>query len=167
MRSPLLPILTALTVCASIAQASPATDARRAIQSAYTSMDAAIRHRDAAAAAAYYAPGYVSIDPKGHRATAQQEQQSAAGIFAGTRGPIAAKTAIQAFTLSGPNAATVTAREHMAATLVNPQTKQTAKVVFDATSRDLWIKTGRGWRQKQTQALATAMTVNGRPVPQN
>jgi len=49
--------------------------------------------------------------------------------------------------------------------MVNPQTKQKAVLDSMGTSRDLWVKSGAGWRMKQSQTLSTKATLNGKPAP--
>jgi ketosteroid isomerase-like protein len=167
MRPTLLMITLALFSSTTALHASPTTNARHAIQAAYTSIDTAVAHKDIQGATAFYAPDFTSTDIQGRVTTGAQQQQSAEQVFARAQS-ISSKTKITAFSLSGPNQATVTAHSHIQITLPAPTaTGKTTNLVLDATERDQWMKMADGWRETSDKVLTQSLTANGRLLPKS
>ena len=159
-----VPAIVGLTLLTSALRADPAADARRAIQAAYNTSNAAAARKDAAGTLAHFTPDAVAVDTHGQATPIAQHQEMATHLFAAAR-TVTARTVIQKFALARPGQATATVHEHVVLTLMNPQTQQPAQLVVDDTARDLWVKTAQGWRQKRSQDLTYTSTLNGQPLP--
>ncbi len=145
------------------ARADATSDARRALQTLYDKTNAAAARKDANGVLAYMTPDFVATGVKGEKRTVADLRAQLTQIFpllqswrGGSR--------IQQVTLKG-GAATVVVKENVRMVLVNPQTKQKAVLDSMGTSRDVWVKSGGGWRMKQSRNLSSKALLNGKPAP--
>ena len=158
------PAAVGLALCTVSLCAESATDDRRAVQAAYSASNAAAGRRDVAGTLAHFTPDAVTVDTKGHATRMAQERQTVTGLFAAAQS-VTARTTLETFTLDRPGQATATVHEHILVTLTDPKTHQPLQLTVDDTARDLWVKTGGGWRQKHSQDLTYSSTLNGQPPP--
>ncbi len=158
----LAPLLLCLTVSlASGLSAASVPGTRQALQRLYNLRDAAMAHKDAVGSYAFRTPDFIGTDEKGRHETTAQQIADARGTFA-IVGQIKTSTTIEKFVLNGPTEATVTVLGRISGIAL--QTKSHARLVVDQTSRDVWVKTPQGWRQKSTQDLFNKTTIDGKPI---
>lgn len=156
--------LFVLTFLTAAANADAAADARKAIQAAYTSENAATAKKDAKGALAAYASDYEQTSSKGTKINMAQIRQLVPQVFAMAT-TIKDKTTIQKFAMKGSSKAIVTAKRQTEMTMVNPQTQKPAKAAMDAVTEDIWVKGAKGWQIKRSKALSEKQTLDGKPIP--
>ena len=145
--------------------ADPAADARRAIQAAYASMQAALDRGDPSGATAYFAPGFTFTDTHGRRSETAQQRQTFRELFAAAQS-VSDTVTVLTFRRAGPDRATVVQRGRLVVILpAGTPTGRPSKGVHVLTARDFWVRTAHGWRVRHEQALSSTFTVNGKPLP--
>ena len=149
IRSVLLACVTLAFV--SPAGASPAQDARQAIQAAYASMDQATAHRNASGYSAYLAPDFVGIDRKGAPTGGKEKTLEALRqAFAQVR---AAKSTTQLLTLTlQDGGAVVTTRSQFS--LSGTRNGKPFVLESENQERDFWIKSSGRWLLKRERVLS-------------
>jgi len=142
-------------------QADKTADAKKAIQAAIDRENAALKKKDLAGLTATLAPGFVQTDNKGRQHTREQTVAMMQQIL-----PIAqkldAKSTVTKIVLKGDQA-TATVKEHADITVMNPQTKRTARLVTDSVEEGVWQNTGGKWLRKSSRTLKHQATLDGKP----
>ena len=146
------------------ARADATSDARRTLQTLYDNMNKAAAKKDLNGVLAYTAPDFVATGVKGEKRTMADLRAQLTQIFPLLQSWSGASR-IQQVTLKGGSTATVVVRENVRMVMVNPQTGQKAVLDSTGTSRDVWVKSGNGWRMKQSRTLSSKTLLNGKPAP--
>ncbi len=157
-------LLLAVVTFAPLAHADAASDARKAIQTAYDRENAAAARKDVNGMFANETSDFEDITKEGRKVNLTEMRAQLGRVMAGIQS-IKATTTIQKFSLKGQQAIVV-AKGHAEMTGVNPNNHSTVKAIIENTSEDLWVKTKRGWLQKRSKTLteSTHTTINGKPV---
>jgi ketosteroid isomerase-like protein len=155
-------VLFAVTILAPVAHADPTADARKAMQTVYDKVAAAMAKKDMNGVMAYFTPDFQQIGPDGRKATLAEMKQMIQMQMQMMQNP-KMKTTIQKFSLKGKEAK-ATVKQHFAASIVNPQTSKVIKVASDETSDDTWVKTARGWQLRKSVTLTSRQTADGKPI---
>jgi ketosteroid isomerase-like protein len=145
-------------------QADKTADAKKVIQAIYDREVVAFKKKDMNGMLAANTPDYVYFRKNGQKTDIQDLKNSMSQVLA-MGSNLKSSQKIVKFTLKGNKALAVT-QGHLEMTITNPQNKQSARVVSDDTTEDIWQKIEGKWRRKQTRILKSAGTVNGKPVPQ-
>ena len=162
MRRLIASYLAILMFCGTGVHADSVADSRRAIQSDYDKMNAAAERRDDVGTLAYRTPDAVVVMGRSVT-TVAQERVNIKQLFASAQS-ITAQSLVKSLSLNGAATATAMVREHMAMVMASPGSPQKVIFVINDTSRDLWIKTTQGWRQKRSEDVSHSMTINGKPI---
>jgi hypothetical protein len=148
----------------SVAQADKTSAAKKAIEAQYARETGAMAKKDLKTALSVNAPDFVHYRKDGQKSDLKQMkarmEQAMARISS-----LKASTKITKFALKGSQAM-VTTQGRVELTMINPQNKQTANVVVDENSDEIWQNSGGKWLRKQSKTLNTSSTINGQPVPQ-
>jgi hypothetical protein len=59
----------------------------------------------------------------------------------------------------------VTSKVHLEGLMLDPNTKQSHKMVMDGISQDTWIKGAKGWLMKRSKSVSEKTVVDGKPLP--
>ncbi len=149
--------LTLLVLCfcphfSPAAWADPAAQARKQIQAAYNSQNAAMSRKDMKGATAHIDPAYVG---RGKDGTTQSYKGRISGLpqlFAQVK-TIGIRTTIQKFKMAGPTTALVEAVSRMTLGADDPTTHKPASASFVYMVHDKWTKRPKGWMLIQTFEL--------------
>ncbi len=144
------------------AHADAAADARRAIQAVYTKRDAAEQKKDIDGSLSALAPDFVYVAKDGQKGDAKLLKRRLTPLISLMQS-VKSKSVITKFALKGKVAA-ATVKSHVEMLVVNPQTQVPQKVVADATSEDLWTKTGSGWLQKKMTTKTETASLDGKSI---
>lgn len=145
-----LTALLCLTLPA-IAQPAAAPSARREIQAAYNSIDAALARKDIDTALDYDADDCEFYNRKGQLMDAGGGRQELEDLVEKVD-TVRETTKILSFTGTSTEA-TVVVKTHTVAGASNSINGRAARGVFDAVARDYWVKTDAGWRRKRSRVL--------------
>jgi ketosteroid isomerase-like protein len=146
---------------ASPAYADPIADARKAIQTAYDRMSAAVVNRDINGILAYYTTDYESIQRNGTQ-DGPAESRHQIQIMFNMMKSIKVSQAVQNVTLKG-NTAQVLEKTHLEGITSDAQTKKPHKFIGDYVSDDIWVKGPKGWLMKRSKSLYEHATLDGKP----
>ena len=145
------------------ARSDATSEARKAIQAAYDKSDAATAKKDIDGAMAFQTSDYTYTTQKGRKLDNATVRTSTTQVLTLAR-EIHGKTVIRKIALKG-SMATVTVDETGSIVVATPQRPdQVSKIVIEARSEDVWIKTPKGWREKSSRELSSKQSVNGKPV---
>lgn len=151
-----------LLALASAALADTTSDARKAIQGLYDTDNAAAKRKDVNALFAHTSSDFVAIDKSGKKHTLAETKQMIPMLFSMMQ-DLKAESRVNTIKLSG-SSATVTVDESMSAKMVNPQNQKSASVSMTQTSKDVWVKSAKGWMKKQSTSIKENTLVNGKPA---
>ena len=165
-----LAIMIAVSLALSVATsvfADVVADARKAmkaIQGAYSKIDAAANAKNVKGFLAYNAEGYAIVD-KSDTVRMQNGPDMQAGYAAFFADSLAYKqsTSIQKLTMSGKDAV-VTVKQHIERSANDAKTNQRVKSVMNGVLEETWTQTGRGWQRTRTKALEMHATENGKKI---
>jgi ketosteroid isomerase-like protein len=140
-----------------VAQPAAVPSARREIQAAYNSIDAALARKDIDTALDYDADDCQFYDRKGRQVDTggRQELEDLMEKVDTVR----ETTKILSITGTSTEA-TVVVKTHTVAGASNRINGRAAKGVFDEVARDYWIKTDAGWRRKRSRVLQSKGTLH-------
>lgn len=144
------------------AYADVSADARKTIQGLYDKRDSAAQKKDIQGTLAALSPDFVFVAKDGQKGDAKLLKRRLTPLFTLMQS-VKSKSGIQKFALKGKEA-TATVKQHLEMLVVNPQTQVPQKFVADATSEDIWTKTGSGWLQKRMTTRAEKAVLDGKSV---
>jgi len=138
------------------ASADQTEEARTAIAAEYRKWDAAFNHKDVRGATHCLAPNFVQVSPPDKPMTLAQYRQTITTLFGQDPSVTFTKTTkVGKIAVSGKSAI-VMIRGHMviSATVLGKQ----YNTVFDSQMRDVWVRTGAGWRCTKSTELSGTRT---------
>lgn len=144
------------------AHADAKTDAHKAIQALYDKQNRAFARKDAEGVTADLANDFSATSIKGSTLGRDYVRGSVAGLLANAKSAFS-RTTIQRFRLDKTRA-TATVRTHCAIDGTAPSSNKVSQFVDDRTHRDIWIKTGSGWKIRRLRVLWSLTTFNGKPI---
>jgi hypothetical protein len=150
-------------ICGGARADSPAA-VRKTLDQVYKRRDTAAEKKDVKGALSSLAPDFVFVSKDGQKGDVKLLKRRLTPLFALMQN-VKSKSEIQKLTLKG-NAATATVRQHLEMLILNQQTQQPQRFVADATSDDLWTKTGAGWLQKRMTTTRETAMLDGKSVDQ-
>lgn len=147
--------------------AAPASDrataaAHTEIQQMYQKRDNAIAHKDAATLWRVRTDDYVVIGKDGRKQDATVLKAKEAKLFAMAKS-LQGSSAIQTTTLRG-DGASVVVNESGTVVLGTADSRQESILKTTGQYLDSWIKTGAGWRLRQSETLSSTTTLDGHPI---
>ena len=157
------PALPVARPAAPPAAGASAPTSRRAIQSAYNAMNAALAKKNLNGVWAHRTKDYVQITATGKKILAPQLRPQEQAIVTAAQS-ITAQTAIRSFAQKG-DTATVSVSERGTLVMNNTPARRKPKVIVTQTSRDEWVRQNGRWRIKHSTILTHRATVDGKVVP--
>jgi ketosteroid isomerase-like protein len=149
-------------ICIAPSSADPAS-AKRDIQAVYNRIAAAMKKKDIDAIAATGAPNFKTT--AGTRTmNAEQSLNVVKQFMAAVKEFKTVTMTVESIKLMGDSAAVVIMRSNVVA-ITNPQQGKTHTMVSKGSSRDHWVKTGKGWLLQSVEDIPGATTtVDGKPA---
>ena len=144
------------------AQADAATDVKKTLQTIYNKRDVATQKKDVSGSLSTLAPDFVYVAKDGQKGDVKLLKRRLTPLFA-LMLEVKAKSDVQKLTVKGKQA-TATVKQHLEMLVVNPQTQQPQRFIANATSEDLWTKTGSGWLQKRMTTKTETAALDGRAI---
>jgi len=146
----------------------PKVEARAEIQAIYDKQNTGIKRKNIAGVVYGCAPDFVEAhqEPpmKGQMFTLTQLRPMIAQLFTQTRSA-RRTTAIQTFAFT-PSQVTVTARQHLVMSRLNPRTAKTGQLVQDGISRDIWVRQSGAWMEQRSTILSGRTRVSAQNPPE-
>jgi hypothetical protein len=158
-----LPAVLAFSALAAPLFADATSDARNAVEKAYSQQSAAISKGDIKAYSASHAADFYEIDKKGRKQDLKSIQTAISGVLSFAKSVKRSMT-VQKMTVKG-STATVSATETLDAAIPNPQTGKNSTMHAERTVSDKWAKTNGKWLRKVSKTLTEKQTMDGKEYP--
>jgi hypothetical protein len=159
------PVVLAASFMAAVqpaARSDASSDVKKALQTVYAKRDSAIEKKDIQGSLSMIAPDFIFVAKDGQKGDARVVKQRLTPLLALVQS-VKSRSLIQRFVLKGKQA-TVLLKQHLEMMLVNPETQAPQKFAADATSEDLWVKSGSRWLQRRRTTKSEMAVLAGRKI---
>ena len=149
-------LFAALLFAPCAVRADAAANAKNAILANYRRGDASLNKKNVDAVFAMQTADFTYTLKSGEQITREQEHQMIRQLTFAQN--ISAHTVVLKFSYSN-GAAHVRAKEHIVATIADPQTQKQTRVVVDAVTEDTWVKVGGKWLVKRSKEISRSQNM--------